>query len=133
MGLSGYMAIVIAILLAALAGTGALLKASYKANGALEAAAELNVAEMQKATDKVDELRRREATLQTNILSLGHENSILQSEMQVVAEKYNKWRSTLDTRTLANPEATRRAARRAIRVRQCDLWRDTGGVGACPR
>lgn len=127
------MAVVIMILVAALAGVGMLYKAEIKANGALTAAAEKNAEELQKAADKVDELRRREATLQINILSLGHENAKLQSDMQVVAERYNKWRSTLDTRTLAEPEVTRRTARRAIRVRQCNLWRDTGGMGDCPR
>ncbi len=133
MGLSGYMAIAIGVLLLALAGTGYALKESIKANGALEAAAEHNAEQLGKATAKIDELRQREATLQANILNLGHANAAMQQELQEETERYNKWRSTLDTRTLAKPEVTRRAARRAIRVRQCDLWRDTGGVGDCPR
>lgn len=133
MGLSGYMAIAIAVLLGALAISGWLLKSSYEKNGALEAAAEHNAEQLGQATAKIDELREREATLQANILDLGHANSQMQQELQQETERYNKWRSTLDTRTLANPEVTRRAARRAIRVRQCDLWRDTGGVGDCPK
>lgn len=133
MGLSGYMAIVIMVLVAALAGTGMLLKASYKENGALVAAAEINANELQEAVDKVDELRKREAQLQINLLNLGHANSRLQEKSQIAQEKYNKWRSSLDTRTLAKPEVTRRTARRAIRSRQCQLWRDTGGVGDCPK
>lgn len=133
MGLSGYMMIVIGVLLLALAGTGWALKNQIKLNGALEAAAEHNAEQLGKATAKIDELRKREAELQVNILNLGHANSQLQQEVQQETERYNKWRSTLDTRTLAKPEVTRRAARRAIRVRQCNLWRDTGGVGDCPR
>lgn len=133
MGLSGYMAIVILVLVAALAGVGALYRAEIAANGALIAAAEENAQELQKAADKVDELRQREAQLQTNLLSLGHDNAELQSKMQIATQRYDKWRSTLDKRTLAKPEVTRRAMRRAIRSRHCQLWRDTGGVGACPR
>lgn len=133
MGLSGYMMIVIGVLLLALAGTGWALKESIKANGALEAAAEHNAEQLGKATAKIDELRKREAQLQINILSLGHDNSQLQQELQLETQRYNKWRNTLDKRTLAKPEVTRRAARRAIRVRQCNLWVDTGGIGDCPR
>lgn len=133
MGLSKYMAIAIAVLLVALAGSSWLLKKSYEENGALRAAADHNVEQLGKATAKIDELRQREVALQADILNLGHANAQLQEKAQVAQQKFNKWRSTLDVRTLAKPEATRRAARRSIRVRQCQLWRDTGGEGKCPK
>lgn len=133
MPLSGYLGIAILVLLATLAGSGWLLKNSYEANGALVAAQEHNATQLQKATDRVEELIEKQAELQRGILNLGHANAALQQEKDIAIAKYDKWRSSLDQRTLLKPEVTRRAARRAIRVRQCNLWEATGGVGSCPK
>lgn len=132
MGLSGYMAIGIVVLLAALAGTGYLLKGSYERNGALEQAAKMNALELKRAVDKNTALKELRELDQTRILALSAAEKALEDDLARSELRYDKWRSTLDTRTLAKPEVTRRAARKAIRIRQCKIWRDTGGLGKCP-
>jgi len=133
MGIMGYMGIVIAVLLGALALSGWLLKQSYEANGAYKVAAEANARELQKAVDKVATLRRLREVDQQRILLLNEQTIALAAEREAIALKMDKWRSTLDDRTLAKPEVTRRAARASLRRDQCRIWRDTGGKGTCPK
>lgn len=133
MGLSGYMGIVIAVLLVAALGLGKLLLTAHEEIGAFEIAQEANKRELQKATEKVAEIKALRAQDQVNILSLADDARKLMAERDAIALRMDKWRSTLDARTLAKPEVTRRAARRSLRVAQCALWRDTGGVGDCPK
>ena len=133
MPLSGYMAIAIGVLLLALAGSGWLLKVSYEEIGAFKVTQEANERELRKAVDKVATLRRLREVDQARILLLNEETNALAAERDAIALKVDKWRSTLDKRTLAKPEVTRRAARASLRRDQCRIWRDTGGVGDCPR
>jgi hypothetical protein len=133
MGISGYLGIVIAVLVLALAGAGWALKGAYKEIGAFELAQEANTRELQKATDKVAEIKALREIDQQRMLLLAETTDALAAERDAIALKMDKWRSTLDARTLAKPEVTRRAARRSLRVAQCKLWRDTGGVGDCPK
>lgn len=130
--LSKYLIIALVIVGLGAAGLAWLLKASYERNGALEAAAEINIAQVAKAVATIEKLKEQREVLQTNILQLGHDNSQLEQDKERAVERYNKWRSTLDNRTLAKPKVTERAARMDIRRRQCELWKSTGGVGKCP-
>lgn len=133
MGLSGYMAIVIGVLLLALAGAGWALKVEIGLNGALTAAAEANERELQQAVDKVEEVKALRALDQQRILLLNETTNKLTAERDEIALRMDKWRSTLDKRTLAKPEVSRRAARASLRRDQCRIWRDTGGKGDCPK
>jgi hypothetical protein len=133
MGLTGYMMIAIAVLLAALAGSGWLLKNAHQEIGAFKVTQEANARELQKAVDKVATLRRLREVDQQRILLLNEQTTALVAEREAIALKMDKWRSTLDKRTLAKPEVTRRAARASLRRDQCRIWRDTGGEGACPK
>lgn len=133
MGFSGYLGVACAILLALLVGSGALLKNAYETIGAYELAQEKNKAELQEAVDKIEEIKALRREDQARILSLSHSQNILTDELARANLRYDRWRSTLDARTLEKPEVTRRAARKAIRIRQCEIWRDTGGTGDCPR
>ncbi len=133
MPLSGYLGIAILVLLVSLAGSGWLLKQSYETNGGLVAAQENNAKQLEKAAVRVEELLQKQNELQLGLLELGHANSLIQQERDIATSRLDKWRSSLDQRTLLKPEVTRRAARRAIRVRQCKLWETTGGVGPCPK
>ena len=130
--LSKYLLIALAVAVISAAGLAWLLKQSYERNGALEAAAEINIAQVAKAVATIEKLKEQRETLQTNILQLGHDNSQLEQEKAQAVERYNTWRSTLDNRTLAKPKVTERAARMDIRRRQCELWKRTGGTGKCP-
>lgn len=130
--LTKYLAIALGVAVLAALALGWLLKQSYERNGALEAAAEINIAEVAKAKETIDKLKEEREELQTNVLALGDANSRLLQEKAQAVERYNKWRSTLDNRTLAKPKVTERAARMDIRRRQCELWKRTGGVGKCP-
>jgi len=133
MGLSGYMAIAIAVLLAALAGSGWLLKIAHQEIGAFKVTQEANKRELQKAVDKVAAIKALREIDQARILLLNEQTNALVAEREATALKMDKWRSTLDKRTLAKPEVTRRAARASLRRDQCRLWRDTGGMGPCPK
>jgi chromosome segregation ATPase len=127
------MGLVIGILVLALAGSGYLLKASYERNGALVAAAEANERALEKAHERVEEVKLKYTQAQAQILALSDRVIELNQERDRIALRLEKWRATLDSRTLAKPEVTRRAARKALRLRQCKLWRDTGGIGDCPK
>lgn len=130
--LSKYLLIALAAAVLAAAGLAWLLKMSYERNGALEAAAKINIAQVAKAVATIDKMKEARQVLQMNVLALGAANSQLEQEKAQAVERYNKWRSTLDNRTLAKPKVTERAARMDIRRRQCALWQRTGGVGKCP-
>jgi hypothetical protein len=130
--LSKYLIIALVLSLLGAAGLAWALKKSYERNGALEAAAEINIAQVAKAKEAIEKLKEEREVLQTNVLQLGHANSVLEQDKARAIERYNKWRSTLDNRTLAKPKVTERAARMDIRRRQCELWKQTGGVGKCP-
>lgn len=133
MGLSGYMAIAIAILLGALAVSGWLLKQSYEEIGAFKVTQEANERALQRSVEKLIAIKALRELDQKRILLLNEQTNALAAERDAIALKMDKWRSTLDKRTLAKPEVTRRAARASLRRDQCRIWRDTGGVGDCPR
>lgn len=133
MGLSLYMGIAILLLLGALGGSGILLKNSYEANGALQTAAEVNIAEVAEAKLEIERMLRKRDELQRNILDLGSDNSALEQELAASVARYDRFRKTLNRRTLKKPKVTERAARMDIGRRQCALWKVTGGQGKCPR
>ncbi len=133
MGISGYLGIVIAVLLLALAGASWALKVSYEENGGLKVAAIANAENLQRAVEKLVKAKELREQDQERILLLNTYTTALEAERDAIALKMDKWRSTLDKRTLAKPEVTRRAARASLRRDQCRLWRDTGGMGTCPK
>ena len=133
MGLTGYMGIVIAILTVAALGLGKLLLNAHEEMGAYKLAEEKNALELQRAVDKNTALKELREIDQGRILLLAEQNNALAAERDATALRMDKWRSTLDQRTLAKPEVTRRAARKSLRLDQCRIWRDTGGVGDCPK
>lgn len=133
MTLSGYMGIGLIVMGIALAGSGLLIKSLYKDIGAFEATQEANKRELQRAVDKVEEIKALRELDQQRILLLNETTNALTAERDAIALRMDKWRSTLDDRTLAKPEVTRRAARASLRRDQCRIWRDTGGKGDCPK
>jgi translation initiation factor 2 gamma subunit (eIF-2gamma) len=124
--------IMVALFLAVLA-EGWLLKESYKQNGLLEAANEVNVRKVEEAlaeVKKVEDLRRED---QAKILALSVATTEMAKQVGEERARLDKHRSTLLDRTLAKPKVTEIAARRAIRAQMCERWRITGGKGECPK
>lgn len=132
-----YLLIACVILVALLAGSGWLLKNSYEENGQLKTTIEANRIQYEQAIAEanrtIDGLRAQRQKDQQQILALGKDNNRIRSQVDKEKARLNKFRSSLEERTLRKPAVTKRAARMALRRQQCETWRITGGTGACPK